>query len=135
MYVLWQCPVFHFIGVVSVDIHNTVIITKDHLQQCYINTRYSPAVDEWPPYQPRHYTTLALIHHKDKYTDAAVISVMHELAVSGKTQSKRTQKPNTCTTKNISDIFVSVTGIDGHTINPCIILIQGRRKQFNCGEA
>ena len=101
------------------DIHNTVINAKDHLQQCYINSRYSSAVDEWPPYQPRHYTTLALIHYKDKNIDAAVISVTHELAVFGKTKS------NTCTTKNISDIFVSVTASDGHTINPCIILIEG----------
>ena len=104
------------------DIHDTVIIAKDHLQQCYINSRYSPVVDEWPPYQPRHYTTLALIHHKDKYTDAAVITV--ELAVSGKIQ-KRTQKSNTCTTKDISDIFMSVTASDMHTINSCIILIEG----------
>ena len=29
------------------------------------------------------------------------------------------------TTKNISDIFISVTARDGHTINPCIILIEG----------
>ena len=37
------------------------------------------------------------------------------------------QTPNiySNTTKNISDIFVSVTASDGLTINPCIILIEG----------
>ena len=107
-----------------------------HLQKCYINSRYSPTVDEWPPYQPRHYTTLALIHHKDKCTDATVISITQELAVAGKIQLKlegsspgnsKSQTPNiySNTTKNISDVFASVTASDGLTINPCIILIEG----------
>ena len=37
----------------------------------------------------------------------------------------RTPKIYSNTTKNISDIFVSVTASDGLTINPCIILIEG----------
>ena len=106
------------------------------MQRCYISSRYSPTVDEWPPYQPRHYTTLALIHHKNKCTDATVISVTQELAVAGKFQHKeeglssggtisRTPNIYSNTTKNISSIFVSVTASDGLTINPCIILIEG----------
>ena len=106
------------------------------MQKCYISSRYSPTVDEWPPYQPRHYTTLALIHHKDKCTDATVISVTQELAVVGKiyhkeglsaSNSSLSHIPNlySNTTKNISDIFKPVTASDGFTINPCIILIEG----------
>ena len=94
-------------------------------------------MDEWPPHQPKRYTTLALIHHKDISTDAIVISVTQELAVAGKFQPKVeglsssgdgiSQVPNmySNTTKNISDIFVSVTASDGVTTNPCIILIEG----------
>ena len=37
----------------------------------------------------------------------------------------QTQNIYSNTTKNISDIFVSVTASDGLTINPCIILIEG----------
>ena len=122
---------------VDIEFQTTLIAANDHLQKCYINSRYSPTVDEWPPYQPRHYTTLALIHHKDKCTDTVVISVTQELAVAGKFQPKVqglsssggtiSQTPNiySNTTKNISDIFVSVTASDGLTINPCIILIEG----------
>ena len=122
---------------VDMELQAILIAANDHLQKCYINSRYSPTVDEWPPYQPRHYTTLALIHHKDKCTDAAVISVTQELAVAGKIQPKVegltssgdtiSQTPNiySNTTKNISDIFVSVTASDRLTINPCIILIEG----------
>ena len=106
------------------------------MHKCYINSRYSRTVDEWPPYQPRHYTTLAFIHHKNKSTDAAVISVTQELAVVGKFQPKVvdlsssesiSQTPNiySSTSKNISDIFVPVTDKDGHTITPNVILIEG----------
>ena len=107
------------------------------MHNCYISSRYSRTVDEWPPYQPRHYTTLALIHHKDKCTDTTVLSVTQELAVAGKIQHKveglsssgnsTSQNPNIYSnaSKNISDLFVSFTASDGLTINPCIILIEG----------
>ena len=107
------------------------------MQECYISSRHSPTVDEWPPYQPKHYTTLALIYNKDKCTDATVISVTQELAVSGKFEAEginllsfsntmsRTSNTFSNTTKNISDIFVSVTANDRLTVNPCIILIEG----------
>ena len=109
---------------------------NDYLQKCYNNSRYSHTVDEWPPYQPKHYTTLALIHHKNKFTNATVISITQELAVAGKIQPKVidmsssdsiSQMPNvnSNTSKKISDIFVPVTARDGHTINPSIILIEG----------
>ena len=129
--------IFIFTTGVDIEFQATLIAANDYLQKCYINSRYSPTVDEWPPYQPRHYTTLALIHHKDKCTDATVISVTQELAVAGKIQPKveglsssggsMSQTPNiySNTTKNISDIFVSVKASDGLTINPCIILIEG----------
>ena len=115
---------------------DTLIATSDYLHKSYIKSR-NLLTDEWPPYQPRHYTTLALIHHKDKATDATVISVTQELAVAGKIQpiveglispgSNKSQAPNIYTnaTKNISDIFVSVTASDGVTINACIVLIEG----------
>ena len=113
------------------DIEITVVAANDYLQKDYINSRYSHSVDEWPPYQPRHYTTLALIHHKNKSTDATVISVTQELVVAGKILPKAedlsSQVPNiySNTSKKISDIFTSVTASDGHTIKPSIILIEG----------
>ena len=118
---------------VDIELQAVLIAANDFLQRCYINSRYSSTVDEWPPYQPRHYTTLAFIHHKDKFTDATVISVAKELAVAGKfnvdssSADSTSQTPNiySNTIKTISDIFVSVTASDGLTINPCIILIEG----------
>ena len=121
---------------VDMEFQDTLIATSDYLHKSYITSR-NLLTDEWPPYQPRHYTTLALIHHKDKCSDATIISVTQELAVAGKIQpmveglilpgSNKSQAPNIYTnaTKNISDIFVSVTASDGVTINPCIVLIEG----------
>ena len=103
------------------------------MQKCYINSRHSPTVDEWPPYQPKHYTTLALIHHKDKCTDTTVFSVTQELAIAGKihkvesfsSSDDSTSQKSNLFSKSISDVFVSFTSSDGLTIKPCIILIEG----------
>ena len=123
-----------YIAGVHSEFQDTLTAANDYLQKSYISSRYSPTVDKWPPYQPRHYTTLALIHHKDRRTDATVITVTQELSVTGKFQHKVEGLPSSgdsasrtpkMYSKNISDIFVSVTASDGLTINPCIILIEG----------
>ena len=36
------------------------------MQQFYKNERYkTTGDDDWPPYQPDHFTSVALIHHKE----------------------------------------------------------------------
>ena len=119
------------------DVQDTVISVNEYLQECYINSRHSLTVDEWPPYQPKHYVTLTLIRNKGECTDATITSVTRELAVSGKFETKaidllspsgsisRTSIIYSNTNKSISDIFVSVIGSDGVTVNPCIFLIEG----------
>ena len=121
------------------DVQDTIISAHEYLQECYINSRHSLTVDEWPPYQPKDYATLTLIRNRGKCTDATIISVTRELAVSGKFETNlkgidllspidsisRTSLIYSNTNKNISDIFVSVTGNDGVTANPCIFLIEG----------
>ena len=102
----------------------TVTDATTQLQQRYISSRFSSSVDEWPPYQPKHYTTLAFIHNKGRYTDAVRFSVAQELAVAGKINSSQLHKyshANASMTKNISDIFMASDGffVDLH------ILIEG----------
>ena len=94
------------------------------LQQRYISSRFSSSVDEWPPYQPKHYTTLAFIHNKDRCTDAVRFSFTQGLAVAGKIIASQVHKYshiNANMTKNISDIFLISDGssVDLH------ILIEG----------
>ncbi|XP_065898548.1 uncharacterized protein [Dysidea avara] len=118
---------------VGVDIETTVIAATNHLCARYIDNRFCFTVDDWPPYQPKHYTTLALIHNRDKCTDAAVISVTHELANAGKITTDSALKSNADAnhnryagaTKDIADIFESFVTRDGSVKDPNLILIEG----------
>ena len=104
----------------------TVDAATKNLQQRYISSRFS-SVDEWPPYQPKHYTTLAFIHNKGKFTDAVRFSVAQELAAAGKIHIAQPYKPtdlNVSMTKNISDIFLPVKAPDG-SLMALHVLIEG----------
>ena len=105
----------------------TVADATKQLQQRFISSRFASSVDQWPPYQPKHYTTLAFIHNKGKYTDAVRFSVAQELAVAGKINSSQVYKhsdSNASMTKSISDIFLPITSSDG-SITHLHILIEG----------
>ena len=109
------------------DVMRTVADATKQLQQRYNSSRFASSVDEWPPYQPKHYTTLAFIHNKGKFTDAVRFSVAQELAVAGKIQTAQPYKCsdlNVNITKNISDIFLPVKASDGSLI-ALHILIEG----------
>ncbi|XP_065883167.1 NACHT, LRR and PYD domains-containing protein 14-like, partial [Dysidea avara] len=113
------------------DIQSVVAATTNHLRTCYDESRFSSTEDEWPPYQPKHYTTLALIHSGNESPVAAVISVAQELAVAGNIvsnsvlQTSRNPESQCRITKNISDIFAPVVTPDGSTRDPNMILIEG----------
>ena len=47
---------------------------SDHLRRRYRHTRFTSEEDEWPPNQPRHFTSLALIHYKSGHTERGVIA-------------------------------------------------------------
>ena len=93
------------------------------LRYRYIANRFAVEEHEWPPYQPKHYTTLALIHHKGKPTDTTVLSV---LAAEGNlTVDSKSKEIYRNTTKNISDLFTAQKNSDGSTFEPNTILIEG----------
>ena len=118
------CCCYIDIGTDSVSI---VADATKQLQQRCVSSRCSSTVDEWPPYQRKHYTTLAFIHDKSKFTDAVRFSVAQELAVAGNiniSQFYGHSNLNANMTKNISDIFLPVTASDGSFID-LHILIEG----------
>ena len=93
----------------------TVADATTQLQQRYISSRFSSSVDEWPPYQPKHYTTLAFIHNKGKFTDAVRFFVAQELAVAGNIIATKLSSHSNLSanmTRNISDIFLPVRASD-----------------------
>ena len=114
---------------VGVDIQVTINAAAN-LRNCYIGSRFSFTEDDWPPYHPKHYTTLALIHNRGKFPDAAVITVTQKLAVAGNIATDSVSRPFTESdnekysraTKNISEIFAP---IDKSIVHPTIILIEG----------
>ena len=103
------------------------------LRDQYISSRFSVAGDDWPPYQPKHYTTLALIHYKEQYTDKASISFSKEQANIGHLVSKQQEfecsstdnwktTQHSSTIKNISELFLLST-TDEHSAK--VFLIEG----------
>ena len=106
---------------------STVNDATQQLQQHYINNRFSSSIEEWPPYQPKHYTTLAFIHNKGRHTDAVRFSVTQELAVAGKINPSEFHKHsdfNVSMTKKISDIFLPIVHSDGSSVD-LYVLIEG----------
>ena len=75
------------------------------MQKSYVKSRfYSP--DEWPPYHPKHYTTLALIHRKGRYVRTEVISVAETVVTKGNISKNEPHNINTIYySKDISELF------------------------------
>ena len=107
---------------------------SDHLKSRYVRTRFTSEGEEWPPDQPKHFTCLSLIHHKDGRTQREVIA-MAEATRSGNVDailsSTYEQKDflressmffsQSKTSKDIKEIFAS----SEHDQEPHSILIEG----------
>ena len=100
-------------------------LAVNHLHKTY-GKRHIVSTDEWPPYQPKRYTTLALIH-VEKHTSTEVISVTKELASKGKIENKKDNilkhhDDDICyQSKSIAEIFSN----DMHNQKHSFILIEG----------
>ena len=112
---------------ISTDIVITVADATEQLQKHYVDSRFSSSIDEWPPYQPKHYTTLAFNHNKGNFTDAVRFFVAQEITVAGNinaTQVHGHSNLNANMTKNVSDIFLPIMASDGSFVD-LHILIEG----------
>ena len=104
---------------------------SNYLKGRYKHTRYVIEQEEWPPDQPKHFTSLALIHYRSGYTEREVIafrkatqhaqiddimSPANSQNVSSGQSQEQVKK-----SKDIKDIFAP-SG-DGH--EPHSILIEG----------
>ena len=83
------------------------------LCQRYIQNRYIPPQDDWPPYHPKHYTPLTIIHHEGRRTETEVIIVAQEM-VRGDSVGR--------TTKSVSDLLFP---FEENNIAPYTILVEG----------
>ena len=135
-------------AVVSV-LHKTAVIdnsTKDtvsepltnarnQLQEFYTNERYKGSEDDWPSYQPEHFTSVALIHHREKHVTTreviAIANVLHKGEVNVGCASNENQQGSSYLqyydskiSTNIAEIFCKLTS---HTSQgeQKVILIEG----------
>ena len=56
-----------------------VQLAANYLCKRYIHERFCYMPDEWPPFQPKHFTSLVLIHHKENQT----VNATQELVTTG----------------------------------------------------
>ena len=95
-------------------------MAAEHLRGEYIKSRFHYAPDEWPPYHPKHYTTLALIHRKGKHANAEVISVAQTMVAKGNISKTQPQNINiSYHSKDISELFPTAS------VSSYFILIEG----------
>ena len=92
----------------------------DYFREKYINSRFYYAPNEWPPYHPKHYTTLALIHHKGRCINTEVISIAEGLVTKGNLSKSQPSSNNIgYHSKDISDLFPS------NLVSSYFLLIEG----------
>jgi len=97
----------------AVNVFASINSSINYLRKQYIINRFSPTVDDWSPYQPKHYTTLGLTVTQNFKLDV----VSNETVENDGKHSKAT--------KYISDIFAPITTMDGSVKVPNMILIEG----------
>ena len=110
-----------------------VVKVSDHLKSGYIQTRFSSEGGEWPPDQPKHFTSLTLIHHKDGRTQQEAITIAEVIqsgdidAMTSSTCEQNSFKGSNMffsqskTSKDIKEIFAA----DEKGKEPHSILIEG----------
>ena len=108
---------------------------SDQMRQFYINERYKSTEDDWPLYQPNHFTSVALIHHKEKYMTNREVFAVASRTFKGNVKvdinNDRDEYFMKCqSTKDITEIFKfnspqKLTASSSCSMTPNIILIEG----------
>ena len=72
-----MCSVYYFDSDHPLYLTDTLVLQEtEQMQQYYMKERYKISGDDWPPYQPDCFISVALIHHKEKLvTSNEVIAV------------------------------------------------------------
>ena len=94
-----------------------VLKAANILCDCYMQSRYIPPDDDWPPYHPKHYTPLTVVHHQGRCTESEVENTAQKLNTAG--ISKRNKTCDHIHQKSIKELLAPFEEA------PCIILIEG----------
>ena len=90
------------------------------LCDCYIQSRYIPSDDDWPPYHPKHYTPLTIVHYEGRCTESEV----HDSAQKLKTieVTEKSKNSNQIHHKSVKELLAP---FEESTSYPYMILIEG----------
>ena len=113
----------------NITLEKPVDDLESRLKTMAIRNRYKVEDDNWLLTSPKHFTSVALIHHKGQQTKKEVLAIanLHKVGKFDLTKIHTTDeyfKQSKCT-KNISDIFAEVKYAGGTPERPGIILIEG----------
>ena len=96
-----------------------VVNAANILCDSYSKSRHIAPADDWPPYHPKHYTPLTIVHHKGRRTESEVLALAQAAAET------ITNDPNFINIEhkaaNINELFAPFEG----TPYPYMILIEG----------
>ena len=93
------------------------------LSDRYKHNRYIPSDDDdWPPYHPKHYTPLTIVHHEGRCTESEVTAGVQAMKTAGITEEgKSCCHFHDKTAKPINDLLAPFEGLTC----PYMILIEG----------
>ena len=92
------------------------------LCDCYSQSRYIPSDDDWPPYHPKHYTPLTIVHHEGRRTESEILTVAQTFNTTGITAELTSNNICLKTTQSINQL---IAPFEGAMHYPYTILIEG----------
>ena len=102
---------------------NDILQATNLLCVRYTQNRFIPSVDDWPPYHPKHYTPLTIIHHGQVRTESEVKNIAQKTSTTDIwSEMHCCSEVYTNAIKNISDLLVP---FENTPSIPYMILIEG----------
>ncbi|XP_065894793.1 protein NLRC5-like [Dysidea avara] len=107
----------------EVDMLEAVLEVANRLQKNSKSSRYSKTEDEWPPYRPKHFTSIALIHYKKGHSTKKEITFVASIQHTG--QLSQTEPPCSHIIQTSSEFSEVFSKIEGTSEFPNTVLIEG----------
>ena len=105
------------------NFNEDVVKTSKILCDSYSESRYIPPVDDWPPYHPKHYTPLTIVHHIGRHTESEVEAFAQKFKTPAGTAAEDSDFSSI--DNKIDSINELFTPFDRTTSYPYMILIEG----------
>ena len=92
------------------------------LRARYTQNRFIQSVDDWPPYRPKHYTPLTIVHHEQMCTESEVKDIAQGMIKTDIQTDTHCNGIYNRAINNINDLFMPYENVP---YVPYMILIEG----------